>query len=390
MSAPGTSVSFGSSDSAGLPQALPPDLSSPLQPRGSVKPTRPLRILYAAGLSPNDSSLYRCLALERLGHTVLPLNAFEFQPAQLFLRKIVHRLQAGPWVQRLNRAVLEMAVRERPDVFWADKLLGLQPRTLRRLRSLGVLSVSYMIDNAFGLRNDPGWRLYLQDIPFFDLHIVQRDSNIADYRSRGARAVLKIQTAYEPTLHFPPPPEWNDGERTREISFIGSPYDDRAAFLTRLWREFGLPVVVSGNLVWKRVLQPAAAAAIYQGEGELFREAYREGIWRSKINLSFLTHANQDEFVHKSFEIAACEGFLLAERSPGHLARFIEDEEAVFFTGIDECVAKIRRYLPDSAARSRIARAGRLRAERSGYSNDAQMTVVQNSLYGLLQREGAE
>ena len=124
---------------------------------------------------------------------------------------------------------------------------------------------------------------------------------------------------------------------------------------------------------------------LYRGHGELFREQYRESIWRSKINLSFLTHSNQDEFVHKSFEIAACEGFLLAERSPGHLARFVEDQEAVFFSSIEECVAKIRRYLPHEAARTRIAQAGRLRAERSGYSNDAQMSCVIDCVHGLLE-----
>ncbi|HEV2619781.1 MAG TPA: glycosyltransferase, partial [Acidobacteriaceae bacterium] len=76
------------------------------------------------------------------------------------------------------------------------------------------------------------------------------------------------------------------------------------------------------------------------------------------------------------FEIAACEGFLLAERSDGHRDRFVEDEEAVFFSTIEECVAKIRRYLPDEAARSRIAAAGRLRAERSGYHNDRQVARI--------------
>ena len=40
----------------------------------------PLKILYAAGLSPNDSSLYRLWALERLGHRVAPLNAYEYAP----------------------------------------------------------------------------------------------------------------------------------------------------------------------------------------------------------------------------------------------------------------------------------------------------------------------
>ena len=111
-------------------------------------------------------------------------------------------------------------------------------------------------------------------------------------------------------------------------------------------------------------------------DGELFRDEYREGIWKSQINLSFITHSNQDEFVHKSFEIAGCGGFLLAERSEGHMQRFSEDEEAVFFSTIEECVEKIRRYLPDEAARTRIAAAGQARAVRDGYHNDRQVGLI--------------
>ncbi|AEU35989.1 CgeB family protein [Granulicella mallensis] len=345
---------------------------------------RPLKILYVAGLSPNDSSQYRLWALERLGHSVVSLNAYGYQPQSDLLKKVVYRVQSGPWVARLNRDILAVAEREKPDIFWADKLLSLRPETLDKLRGMGIVSVSYMIDNAFGPRRDPGWRLYMKDIPHFDLHVVQRDKNIADYKASGARDVIKIQTAYEPTIHFPPPAGWSDKDRDRGVSFIGTPYDDRPQFLTRLWKEFELPVVVSGGLVWKKALGPEATAALYRGHGELFREEYREGIWKSKINLSFITHANQDEFVHKSFEIAACQGFLLAERSPGHLARFVEDEEAVFFSGIEECVAKIRRYLPNEEARERIAAAGRARAVRDGYHNDAQVAAIVQRLRDLL------
>jgi spore maturation protein CgeB len=205
--------------------------------------------------------------------------------------------------------------------------------------------------------------------------VVQRDKNIADYRQAGARDVLKIQTAYEPTIHFPPPVGWSDRDRDRGVSFIGTSYDDRPEFLTRLWRECGFPVVISGDKMWKARLEPEAAAALYTG-GELYGAGYREGIWRSEINLSFITHSNQDEFVHKSFEIAACGGFLLAERSEGHRAKFEEDVEAVFFTGFEECAAKIRRYLPDEAARARIAAAGLARALRDGYGNDAQVERI--------------
>ena len=347
-----------------------------------------MKILYAGQLSENDSALYRLWALERLGHTVVPLNSYSYEPQNGLLRKVVHRAQVGPWVARLNHDVLAMAEHERPDVFWADKLLGMRPTTLMKLRGMGVVSVSYMIDNAFGPRRDPGWRLYMQCIPEFDLHVAQRDSNIADYKSRDARDVIKIQTAYEPTIHFPAVGEdyvARDASRSRGVSFIGTAYDERPEFLTRLWRE-GLPVVISGDRQWRERLDADAVAALYTG-GELYGAAYREAIWNAKINLSFLTHSNQDEFVHKSFEIAACGGFLLAERSEGHLARFVEDEEAVFFTGYEECAEKIRRYLPDAAARGRIAAAGRARAVRDGYGNDAQMAKIVERVSALVKPE---
>ena len=339
-----------------------------------------MKILYAAGLSPNDSSLYRLWALERLGHTVHPFNSYRYESKNQLIRKVVHRLAAGPHVDRLNRDLLQIAVTEKPDLLWADKLLWMRPSTLDHLRALGIVTVSYMIDNPFGTRQDPGWRLYMKDIPHFDLHVVQRDKNIADYKARGARDVIKIQTAFEPSIHYPPPDRpshpWTDADRNRDVSFIGTPYDDRAQTLTRLsdLKEFG--VAISGNeRSWRRALTPAAFTALYK-EGELYQGQYREAIWRSRINLSFITHSNQDEFVHKSFEIAGCGGFLLAERSAGHLSRFAEDTEAVFFTGYDELLAKIHRYLPDVVARERIARAGHERAISSGYSNDHQVALI--------------
>ncbi len=334
-----------------------------------------MKILYVAPLSPKDSAEYRRLALLRAGHEVVALNQYDYGTRQPLLRRIEFRMAAGPEVARFNRDVLATARAEQPDVLWADKALWLQPATLKALRAMGVRTVSYMIDNFFGPRRDPGWRLYAKTVPHYDLHCTQRDANVRDYQSAGARDVLKIQTAFEPTVHFPPPRRYTDAERDRGVSFIGTTYDDRPAVLTRMAAE-GLPVVISGGeRHWRPALAPEAFAALYR-EGELYNERYRSAIWRSKINLSFLTHSNADEFVHKSFEIAACGGFLLAERTPGHQARFVEGEEAVFFNGYDELVAQVRRYLPDEAARHRIALAGQCRAWASGYDNDTQVRRI--------------
>ncbi len=349
-----------------------------------------MKILYASGLSPNESSLYRLWALERLGHQVIPFNTFDYLPRNPLVGKVTHRLLAGPSVTHLNRDLMRVAETEKPDLLWADKLLTMRSKTIDRMREQGIATVSYMIDNPFGTRRDPGWRLYMKNIPHYDLHVVQRDKNILDYTARGARDVIKIQTAYEPTLHFPPPPGWSDANRHREVSFIGTPYDDRAQTLGRLWRECGFDIAVSGNAKqWGRAMEPDAFNATFR-DGELFRDDYRNGIWGSRINLSFLTHSNQDEFVHKSFEIAGCGGFLLAERSAGHLQRFKEDEEAVFFSSFEELAAKIRRYLSDEAARQRIAVAGNLRAARDGYHNDRQVELIIQRVESILSaRESA-
>jgi spore maturation protein CgeB len=237
-----------------------------------------------------------------------------------------------------------------------------------------VVTIDYVNDNPFGPRRDPGWRLFRKAIPEYDLHAVPRSSSVRDFRQHGAREAMQIRFTYEPSMHFPPPAAaldamWTDANRDRGVSFIGTPYDQRGEFLTQLWRA-GMPLDVSGSRPhWQAALAADAFAAIFR-IGELKGAAYREAIWRSRINLAFVTHSNRDDVAHKSFEIAACGGFLLAERTADHLACFREDQEAVFFSGVDECLTKARRYLNDEPARAAIAAAGLRRTQTSGYDND--------------------
>lgn len=345
----------------------------------------PLRILYFAPMNYGWYGLYRQRSLERLGHTIFPVDVMQYESrGNPILARIRYRLQVGRTVRQMNEDVLRLAQQHNVNVVWFDKPLFIRSGTLRRLRELGIVTVDYMIDNPFGPRHDPGFRLYVRTIPEYDLHVQQRDVSVEEYRRRGARHVIKVQTAFEPSVHFPPPDGWSDRDRVREVSFIGTPYDDRARFLTDLWRKYDLPVTISGPSIWKWKLNRTAAAALYPNDEEPRDAAYRNGIWQSKINLSFLTHGNQDEYAHKSFEITACGGFLLAERSQGHSERFKEDEEAVFFSDIEECAAKCRHYLNDEATRSRIAAAGQLRAIASGYDNDTQIGKIVEAIRAML------
>lgn len=326
-------------------------------------------------MKPVASTHTRMLALQRLGHTVIPFDTDAYEEKNPNLHRIAFRLVIGPGVNRLNRDLPRIATEEKVDLLFADKVLSLRPGTIRKLQAQSIFTLCYVIDNAFGPRKDPGWRLYKKSITLFDLHVTQRDVSVHDLTQRGARDVIKTQTAYDQAIHFPPPEPYTDAQRNRGVSFLGTPYDDRAGFLSSL-HAAGLPVVISGSPnAWQRALSTDLYQQLYR-EGELAQKEYREAIWRSKINVSFLTKSNQDEVTQKSFEIAACGGFLLAERSEGHSARFVEGEEAVFFSGLKECIAVIQRYLPDEAARNRIAAAGMERARRSGYNYDHQVALL--------------
>lgn len=333
-----------------------------------------LRVLFVSGLDPGYYGAFRLATLQRLVVAAIPLDQQRYSGRGLW-GKLQFRTQVGLDVRRFNHDVLRLARESHVHVAWFDKALSLWPETLEALRALGVTTIDYVNDNPFGPRRDPGWRLYRKALPYFDLHAVPRATSVQDYEKRGARNVVQVRFSYEPTVHFPPPAGWSDADRTREVSFIGTPYDDRAEFLAGLWKG-GVPLTISGSEPhWRAALPADAFTATFRG-GELKVAAYREAIWKSKINLSFVTKANRDEVAHKSFEIAACGGFLLAERTDGHLACFREDEEAVFFSTVDECIAKSRKYLQDEASRSRIAAAGQRRAAQSGYDNDSMMRRV--------------
>ena len=148
-----------------------------------------------------------------------------------------------------------------------------------------------------------------------------------------------------------------------------------------------LPVAIAGPR-WAKFLSPESFRR-YVTDGYLSDSAYREAIWQSRINLSFVTDSNEDDISHKSVEIAACQGFLLALRTGGHQALFEEDREAVFFSSLEECADKCRFYLDRPSLREAIARRGRERAIRSGYDNDTQISHILNHLDGAQEAIGA-
>jgi len=338
------------------------------------------KLLYVADLGIGATSAFRLEALKRIGQDVLPFNTRDHLSPSPLLSKLRYRYPIGPLITTANRNLLETIQEQKPDVVWFDKPLVFTPETIQKIKATGAKTVCYNQDNPFGPRNDGCWMQFYRIYKLFDLQCLFRTADIQRYIEWNI-PFIQIQLSYDPAVHFPPPAGWSDSDRTRALSFIGTPYDQRHEFLRSLAEDYKLPLVISGDR-WDKVYPPETLAK-YVLSGSLRAADYRKGIWQSKINLAFVTQSNQEDVAHKAFEIAACEAFLLALRTPGHQAAFKEDKEAVFFSTIEECAEKARYYLDHAAEREAIARRGRGRAVASGYDNDTQLKRVLLKLDGI-------
>lgn len=314
--------------------------------------------------------------LERLGQQVQLFDLQPYQPSSRVRRQLAFRYPLGPIVARVNRDLRQAVAAARPEVVWFDKPTLFTPKTMRAIHATGARIVFYVQDGPFGPRNDGCWRQFLRVYRMADLHCLVRKADAVRYETWGL-PWIQTMFSFDPQTHFPAPSSFGEADRNREVSYIGHPHEQRPAFLVKL-ANLGLPVFVNGNF-WRQTLTADEQRLFTLGDF-LAGEQYRSAIWRSKINLSFVTEKNEDDIAHKAVEIAACGGFLLTLRTPGHEALFEEDREAVFFSSVEECADKCRFYLARPDLREAIAARGRERAVRCGYDNDTQLARILNRL----------
>jgi len=339
-----------------------------------------MRILFAGIIEkPWMSGWQRMRALQQLGHDIVPvsltathrLNSWDSLQRRLLPIAAYERTLRRK-AERSSAEVLQAALDQRPDVAWLEWPRLITPEAImaikRRLPSCRV--VSFQNDNPFAARKYAfhGWRRFFEALPYYDLHLVKRESDIADYSARGAKRVELFTDGYCEELFYPEAAAWNTG--AFPLVFIGTSLDYRIGALDRLTGPLGLEIHIFGAR-WKRtrlvlsrrrLLHPPATGA-----------QYRRIVCGSKIALGFVSHSNRDDWTMRTFEVPACGTFFLAERTQAHQELYDEGQEAEFFASPEECRDKIVYYLHHDAERERIAAAGRERCLRSGYGLRARM-----------------
>lgn len=331
-----------------------------------------MKIVYTGPLSPvGQTSEMRRVTLERMGHATVPVDYMPLVRVQPRLwRQLQWRLRAGPFVTRYNQE-LRAALTDACDILWVDKGMFVHAKTITEAKRAGVRVVHYSPDNYFLAQNAS--RHLSASLPLYDLVVTTKADKLGALQAAGARAVLLSGNSYDPETHRPlPPDEVKKRAVACDVSFIGRWEPERETWLGRI-AATGVKLSIRGPQ-WERARLPAVCRAV--GAGSVLGLDYAAAIAAAKINVAFLSRLAADAITQRSVEIPACGGFMLAERTPEHLAHFREGHEAAYFEGVDEMLEKIDYYLRDEAARQRIATAGRVRCVASGYSYDARLEEI--------------
>lgn len=293
-------------------------------------------------------------------------------------------------VREYNAAVLRAAETFQPDMVLAFKAQHLEAPTLRALRRNGVALYNYYPDTSAFAHGS----LLAESLPEYDCVFYTKRFWNSDVRNRiSLRESVYVTHGYDAEIHRPPELEERDRAQYQTDAVVIATYTKYKEELLHelLGLRPQLKLTVWGNQ-WRDRCNSARVRQFVIGE-PLVGDSYAKAICAAKINLALLSGKVQgssrgDETTTRTYEIPACRGFMLHERSPELLELYSEGEEVACFSSPQELAERIDYYLAHPEEREAIAGAGHRRCVPA-YSYDNRMEEILR-WHEQHQQEGSE
>lgn len=312
-----------------------------------------------------------------LEHEVETIDDERFDPAAPTLTGRWLRKRRGrpsdEKIAELSSRIEEAVGTFHPHLIFFIKAYHVTPDTLDRVRRQAPC-FAWMNDDMFNPANQSP--TFAENIKLFDTILTTKSYNVREFHAAGCPRAVYIPNSFDPRIHYPVSLTPDDRARFGgDIAFIGVFRDRRAEELLPIAKEGEFRLNVWG-VGWQKmrridyIHKRRAWRALWPSvrPHPLWCEDMSRAIQASSVTLGLLNRENRDLQTCRSFEIPACAGLMLAQRTEEHRMFFEEDKEAVYFSSFDEMIEKARFYVAHEAARLRIAQAGYRRCCASPYS----------------------
>ena len=312
-----------------------------------------MRMIYVGTLDTEpdrDSSWIR--AFRDLGVDVQPYSSTPGPAPSGLAGRLSRRLHIGRANELMQRELLALAERERPDWIHFRLPVEFDRGTIAALKGRGATLTQYFNDDAFSRNSPKGihWK-FRRALPMYDAHFVFRTHNVERYRKAGAAHVEHCPPFYDPLTHCKP----DVSGSIADAAFIGHYEPDwRLDCLDALAQRFD--VVLRGG-GWDRPIRNRTIgklAPVAHAFGAEYNRIYASVV----AGLCFFSKVNNDTWTRRALEIVAVGGLLVCERTEEAERHFRDRHEAFFFSSIDELVAIVAELKSNPSKREEVRAAG--------------------------------
>jgi glycosyltransferase involved in cell wall biosynthesis len=245
-----------------------------------------------------------------------------------------------------SNSVLAAVQTYRPKTLISTGISPINASTLSAIRNLGTRLINFSTDDPWNRTMRA--KFFLDALKHYDAVFTPRTENVKDFENLGV-PVQWLPFGYDTALFYPETLSPDIRQRMAlPLLFVGGGDQDRADYLAPLAKaNLGLNIYGSGFEDFSSV-----ASCL---RGRLEPVELRRRTIAAGVNICLVRHANRDQHVMRTLEIAACGGCLLAEDTIEH--RDLFGVGAHYFNSPADLVVQARVLLnaPQEQQRIRIA-----------------------------------
>jgi len=321
-------------------------------------------LLYGEAASPGSGAWCYAETLREMGQDVSVFNDNTNLDcyAKYLIPRAYRRITGTLWEAHRRAhvtALHEMVQREHPDIIIILKGLFVSAENVRAMRESGAWVININHDDFFSQNNNNWSVIQRAAIPAYNYLLTTRLVNVEEIRPQNSNVDF-FPFAYYPRIHRPVPiPEHEQKTWGVDVVFVGTWERERCQLLEYLVTQVPARYAIYGSQ-WDKVGRRSPLKPFLHTT-TIVMDEMAKAIGGAKLSLAFLRKKNRDDYTQRTFEIPACGGVLLAERTPMHSSIYKEGEEAEFFdpNSPDELTQKVSLLLKDKERQDSLRRRGR-------------------------------
>lgn len=315
-------------------------------------------------------------AFRALGHDV-DLHPIDYQSVRLtFEYNLLARVKRIPPLcsylrKRLEERLTEKVKRYNPDMTLVTRCETLSEEAIGELKRHTKQALLNIYTDSPMVFPGPYDRRLWGALRVYDTVLTFGQNLTPIFYQLGAKRVEWLPFAYDPDFHQPRQLGQEDAALFRApVAYIGAYGPLQAQWLTPLV-PLGLTI---WGVHWHHLPYGHPLRACWQQS-----RGYGEEMWKPIVGAGVVFNLVRAEHgcshSMKTFEIPACGGMMITNRSHEQLLFFKEGKDAVFFDGQEEALDKVRFYIAHEAERERIRQSGLKAVAPHSYASRASALV---------------